>query len=59
MIILGIDTSFDDTSVAIVKDGTEILSNQIVSQKNIHEKTGGVVPEIAARTHTERILPTI
>lgn len=59
MIILGIDTSFDDTSVAIVRDGTIILSNEVISQKNIHEKTGGVVPEIAARTHTDRIIPAL
>ncbi len=59
MKILGIDTSFDDTSVAIVENGTKILSNVVLSQKTIHEHTGGVIPEIAARTHTERIIETL
>ena len=55
MNILGIETSCDETSVAVVKDGREVLSNIINSQINIHEKYGGVVPEIASRSHTEVI----
>ena len=57
MIILGIESSCDETSIAIVKNGREILSNIILSQTEIHAKYGGVVPEIASRAHTEAICP--
>ncbi len=53
--IMGIESSCDETSVAIVKNGREILSNVINSQIKIHELYGGVVPEIASRCHTEVI----
>ena len=53
--IMGIESSCDETSVAIVKNGREVLSNVINSQINIHEKFGGVVPEIASRCHVEVI----
>lgn len=53
--ILGIESSCDETSVAIVKNGREILSNVINSQVKIHTEYGGVVPEIASRCHTEVI----
>lgn len=53
MIVLGVETSCDETSVAIVKDGKEILSNIVSSQIDIHKEYGGVVPEIASRCHTE------
>ena len=52
---LGIESSCDETSVSIVKNGREVLSNVINSQVPIHEKFGGVVPEIASRNHTESI----
>ena len=55
MIILGIETSCDETSIAIVKDGKEILSNKISSQIEIHKEFGGVVPEIASRQHIKNI----
>lgn len=55
MYILGIETSCDETSVAVVRDGVEILSNLIASQVDIHALTGGVVPEVAARKHVERL----
>ena len=55
IIIMGIESSCDETSVAIVKNGREILSNVINSQIKIHEQFGGVVPEIASRCHTEVI----
>lgn len=55
IIILGIESSCDETSVAVVKNGREVLSNIINSQIDIHEKYGGVVPEIASRCHTEVI----
>ena len=53
--IMGIETSCDETSVAIVKNGREVLSNVINTQIKIHEKYGGVVPEIASRCHIEVI----
>ena len=53
--ILGIESSCDETSSAVVKNGREVLSNVINSQINIHEKFGGVVPEIASRNHIEAI----
>lgn len=59
MNILGIETSCDETAAAVVKDGTELLSNEIVSQIDIHAAFGGVVPEVAARSHLEVITPVI
>jgi N6-L-threonylcarbamoyladenine synthase len=53
--ILGIDTSCDDTSIAVVADGTIILSNVVASQVDIHHRYGGVVPELACRKHIEAI----
>lgn len=55
MIILGIESSCDETSIAILKDGKEILSNKISSQIAIHKEYGGVVPEIASRQHIKNI----
>ncbi|MCK5762638.1 MAG: tRNA (adenosine(37)-N6)-threonylcarbamoyltransferase complex transferase subunit TsaD [Clostridiales bacterium] len=55
IIILAIETSCDETSVAIIKNGREILSNVIYTQIDIHKKFGGVVPEIASRKHIEKI----
>ena len=55
MLILGFESSCDETAVAIVRDGREILSNKISSQVEIHALYGGVVPEIASRAHTEAI----
>jgi|SRR5690625_754283 len=54
-IILGIETSCDETAVAIVKNGNEILSNVVASQIESHKRFGGVVPEIASRHHVEQI----
>lgn len=59
MIILGIETSCDDTSAAVVRDGHEILSNIVSSQIDLHEKFGGIVPEVASRKHVELINPVI
>jgi N6-L-threonylcarbamoyladenine synthase len=53
--ILGIETSCDDTCASVVRNGNEILSNVVSSQNEIHEKYGGVVPEIASRKHLEMI----
>lgn len=55
MIILGIETSCDETSAAVTVDASEVLSNVVVSQINIHKEYGGVVPELASRKHIESI----
>ena len=55
ILVLGIESSCDETSAAVVRNGREVLSNVINSQIKIHEKFGGVVPEIASRCHTEVI----
>ena len=54
-LILGIESSCDETAAAVVKDGREILSNVISTQVEIHKKFGGVVPEIASRKHLEAV----
>lgn len=59
MLILAIETSCDETSVAIVEDGTKILSNVISSSQSLHEKTGGIIPEIAAREQVRFIIPVL
>ncbi len=59
MLILGIETSCDETSAAVVRDGRELLSNVVQSQIDIHKAYGGVVPEIAARSHIEVILAVV
>lgn len=59
VIILGIESSCDETSVSIVKNGREVLSNVINTQISIHELYGGVVPEIASRNHIENISPVM
>lgn len=58
-LIMGIETSCDETAAAIVEDGKKIISNVVASQINIHQKYGGVVPEIASRKHMEYIIPVI
>lgn len=55
IIVLGIESSCDETSVAVVKNGRQVLSNVINSQIDIHKRFGGVVPEIASRNHVEAI----
>ncbi|MCF6247210.1 MAG: tRNA (adenosine(37)-N6)-threonylcarbamoyltransferase complex transferase subunit TsaD [Desulfobacula sp.] len=59
MIILGIESSCDETAASIIKDGTHILSSIIASQIDVHHKYGGVVPEIASRMHVEAIGPVV
>ena len=58
-LILGIESSCDETAAAVVRGGREILSSVVHSQIDEHRPFGGVVPEIAARAHVERILPVI
>ncbi len=57
--ILGIETSCDETAAAIVRNGKEVLSNVVSSQIELHQKYGGVVPEIASRAHIEKIYPIV
>jgi N6-L-threonylcarbamoyladenine synthase len=59
MKILGIETSCDETACGIVEDGKNLLSNTVVSSMDLHAAYGGVVPEIAARSHIESIIPVI
>ena len=55
MIILGIETSCDETACAVVRDGREVLSNVVYTQIPLHRPYGGVVPEVASRAHVEKI----
>ena len=59
MIVLGIETSCDETSAALVEDGVKILSNTVASQTALHRVYGGIVPEIACRAHTAALLPAV
>lgn len=59
MNVLGIETSCDETSAAIVTAGREICANVIASQADLHARYGGVVPEVASRKHVERLLPVL
>lgn len=59
MLTLGIESSCDETSIAIIKEGREILANVISTQIPIHQKFGGVVPEIASRKHIVNIMPVL
>jgi N6-L-threonylcarbamoyladenine synthase len=59
ILVLSIETSCDDTSVAIVKNGRKVLANVVSSQIDLHKEFGGVVPEIASRKHLEYIIPAI
>jgi len=58
-LILGIETSCDETAAAVVEDGRAVRSNIIASQHDLHKRYGGVVPEIAGRAHIEKITPVI
>src|SRR3989440_10008896 len=59
MLVLGIETSCDETAAAIVRDGRRIVSSVIASQIKTHEKFGGVVPELASREHLDKIVPIV
>jgi len=58
-LILGLETSCDETSAAVVADGRTTLSNIISSQVDLHQRYGGVVPEIASRKHIENVMPVV
>ncbi len=59
MLVLGIESTCDETGAAIVEDGHKILSNVLASSADIHEKYGGVFPELACRRHIDAIIPVI
>lgn len=59
MIVLGIETSCDETSAAVVRDGVEVQSNVVASQADLHATWGGVVPEVASRKHLEATIPVV
>lgn len=58
-LVLGIETSCDETAAAVVRGGRTVLSNVIASQHDLHSEYRGVVPEIASRAHAERVLPVV
>jgi len=59
MLVLGIETSCDETAAAVVEDGRRVLSSVVASQVEVHRKYGGVVPEIASRAHLEALVPVV
>jgi N6-L-threonylcarbamoyladenine synthase len=59
MIVLGFETSCDETSASVLLDGSRVLSSVVASQADLHARWGGVVPEMASRKHVERALPVI
>ena len=58
-VILGIETSCDETAAAVVVDGNQVLANVVSSQVDLHARYGGVVPEIAGRAHESLLTPVI
>lgn len=58
-LVLGIETSCDETAAAVVREGTEILASVVSSQTAMHAQHGGIVPEVASRAHLEQLLPVI
>jgi len=59
LLVLGIETSCDETAAAVVADGTAVVSSVVSSQVDIHARYGGVVPEIASRAHVELLVPVV
>jgi N6-L-threonylcarbamoyladenine synthase len=59
MLILGIETSCDDTAAAVLRDGRTVLANMVSSQDQVHGPYGGVVPELASRQHIKNVLPIV
>ena len=58
-VVLGIETSCDETAAALVMGGNDVLSSVVASQLEVHARFGGVVPEIASRAHLEAMIPTL
>ncbi|MFN7132017.1 MAG: tRNA (adenosine(37)-N6)-threonylcarbamoyltransferase complex transferase subunit TsaD [Myxococcales bacterium] len=59
MLVLGIETSCDETAAAVVKDGREVLADVVSTQVDVHRRWGGVVPELASRNHVVQVMPVI
>ncbi len=59
MLVLGVESSCDDTAAAVLLDGRQILSNLVSSQDQVHGPYGGVVPELASRQHIRHVLPIV
>ena len=59
MVVLGIETSCDETAAAVLADGRRVLSSVVASQDAVHAPYGGVVPELASRRHLEVIVPVV
>src|SRR5258705_5504249 len=59
MLVLGIETSCDETAAAVVRDGREIIASVLTSQIETHQRFGGIVPEIASREHLDKIVPIV
>lgn len=59
MLVLGLETSCDETAAALVERGRRVVSNAVASQHELHAEYGGVVPEIASRAHVERLMPVV
>ncbi|MCI5223975.1 MAG: hypothetical protein D3924_15215 [Candidatus Electrothrix sp. AR4] len=59
MLILAIESSCDDTAAAVLEDDRRVLANVISSQFDVHEKYGGIVPELASRCHIEAVWPVV
>ena len=59
MLILGIESSCDETAAALVEDGQRVLASTVASQFSLHEEYAGVVPEIASRAHVQAIAPVL
>src|SRR3982751_4891830 len=59
MVVLGIESSCDETAAAVVADGRRIMSSVVASQDDVHAPYGGVVPELASRRHIEVIVPVV
>ena len=57
MYLLAIETSCDETALAVLQDGRQVLANLVASQVDLHRRFGGIVPELASRRHMEIILP--
>src|SRR4051812_26561591 len=59
MLVLGLETSCDETAAALVEDGRKVLSDVVSTQIDIHRRWGGVVPELASRNHVVQVLPVL
>src|SRR3954449_4605191 len=59
MLVLGLETSCDETAAAVLEDGRRILSDVVYTQIDIHRRWGGVVPELASRNHVVQVLPVV